>query len=91
MSKSRGVAVLDPGCGDSRIPVMDHIQGLSRDALIHFTGIDPIREPDRLNETFQRVCEVFEVDLLSTSPSRSRNTRPGLSKSTPCYSSGNLL
>jgi hypothetical protein len=64
MSKSRGLDILDPGYADPRIPVMDHIQGLSREALIHFTGIDPIQEPHRLNETFRTLCEIFEVDLL---------------------------
>ena len=64
MSYETGFAVVR-GRGDPhRIAVMEHVRGLSRQAIIHFCGIDPVREPARLNEAFRRIVEVFEVDLL---------------------------
>jgi hypothetical protein len=64
MSKALGEAVLQPNYRGAGIPVMEHVGGLSRQALRHFTGIDPIAERHRLNEAFRRVAEAFEVDLL---------------------------
>lgn len=47
-----------------RLPVMEHLMGLSCEAIVHFTGINPVQEPARLNEAFQQLATVFEVDLL---------------------------
>ncbi len=64
MSASLGRAVLKRDyCGD-RIPVMEHLWGLSRQAIQHYTGIDPIAEPGRIHDAFKGIAEVFEVDLL---------------------------
>jgi hypothetical protein len=64
MSQELGLTVLDPRYVGDRIPVMEHCWGLSRTAIQHFSGIDPLREPNRLNEAFRRVAETFEIDLL---------------------------
>ena len=42
---------------------MEHLNGLSREAIVHFTGIDVINEPGRINEAFSHLADVFEVDL----------------------------
>jgi hypothetical protein len=63
MSKELGLAVLRQDYAGSRIPVMEHLQGLSREAIIHFSGIDPVAEPHRVNDAFRIVAEVFEQDL----------------------------
>lgn len=59
-----GLAILRPDYHGQRIAVMEHPRGLSRQAIEHFSGIDPLREPQRLNEAFRRIAEVFEIDLL---------------------------
>jgi hypothetical protein len=64
MSKELGLAVLSADYNGSRIPVMEHMGGLSREAIKRFSGIDPYAEPRRMNEAFRRVAEAFEVDLL---------------------------
>lgn len=63
MSKELGLAVLRPDYNGTRIPVMEHLLGLSREAIQHFSGIDPVADRHRLNEAFRRVAEAFEVDL----------------------------
>jgi hypothetical protein len=63
MSKELGLAVLQPGYADARIPVMEHLMPLSREAVIHFSGIDPVVEPNRVNEAFRIIAERFEQDL----------------------------
>ncbi len=62
--KTFGLSVLDPGYKGAQVPVMEHIWGLSRQTIRHFTGIDPLAERARLNEAFRRIAEVFEIDLL---------------------------
>ncbi len=64
MSFDLGVALLGPKYSEPRIPVMEHIWGLSRNAIKHFSGIDLIRQPQRINESFRSVARVFEIDLL---------------------------
>ncbi len=64
MAKDLGLAVLRPDYDGARIPVMEHLGGLSRAAIRHFSGIDPVAEPDRIGEAFRRVADAFEVDLL---------------------------
>ncbi len=64
MSKTLGLAVLDAGYDQPRVPVMEHIFGIGRDAIVHFTGIDPVAERGRIAEAFDRLAEVFEIDLL---------------------------
>ncbi|NNM88277.1 MAG: hypothetical protein HKL95_07135 [Phycisphaerae bacterium] len=64
MSMDLGMAVLRPNYHGDRIAVMEHPRGLSRQAICHFSGIDPLREPQRLNEAFRRVTQAFEIDLL---------------------------
>jgi hypothetical protein len=43
---------------------MEHLWGLSRQAVRHFTGIDPVVKRPLVNEAFRRLAEVFEVDLI---------------------------
>ena len=38
--------------------------GLSRQAIQHFTGIDPVADRQRIRAAFLRLIELFEVDLL---------------------------
>ena len=64
MSEDLGQAVLAPEYCGRRIPVMEHLWGLSRRAIQHFTGIDPVAERRRIREAFLRLLELFEVDLL---------------------------
>lgn len=64
MSKELGLAVLRADYHGTRIPVMEHFSGLSRRAIRHFTGIDPLTEQYRISEAFQRLAEILEVDLL---------------------------
>lgn len=64
MPKSLGLSVLRADYCDCRIPVMEHISGLSRSAIRHFSHIDPIAEPGRIRGAFERIVEAFEVDLL---------------------------
>jgi hypothetical protein len=64
MSRTLGLTVLRDDYHGTRIPIMEHIGGLSRQAIRHFSGIDPLMEPRRLNEAFTRIAEIFEVDLL---------------------------
>ena len=64
VSEDLGRAVLAPDYSGLRIPVMEHLWGLSREAIQHFTGIDPIAQRQRIREAFLRLIELFEVDLL---------------------------
>jgi len=64
MSKELGLAVLERDYRGARIPVLEHLWGLSRGAIVHFTGIDPVIERHRMTEAFHKLAEVFEVDLL---------------------------
>ncbi len=63
MSIELGFAVLQPDYHGNRIPVMEKLEPLSREAIVHFSGIDPVAEPHRVNEAFQRIAEIFETDL----------------------------
>ncbi len=64
MALNLGLELLNDDYHGVRIPVMEHMAGLSRAALRHFSGIDPLDEPDRILEIFRIVAERFEVDLL---------------------------
>jgi hypothetical protein len=64
VSKQLGTELLRPDYRGSRIPVMEHLWGLSRQAIRHFTGIDPVVKRSLVNEAFRRLAEVFEVDLI---------------------------
>ena len=64
MAIDLGQAILRPDYRGRRVAVMEHVRGMSRQAIRHFSGIDPLREPGRLNEAFRRIAEVFEIDLL---------------------------
>jgi hypothetical protein len=64
MSYQAGVDALRGVRSAGRLPVMEHPRGISRAAITHFTGIDPLIEPHRLNEAFRKLAEVFEIDLL---------------------------
>ena len=64
MSKELGLSLLRPDYSDSRIPVMEHPNGLSRAAIKHFSGIDPLLEPNRIPEAWRCIAEAFEIDLL---------------------------
>ncbi len=64
MSAQRGLEVLQPGYCGVRIPVMEHCRGASREVIRHFSGIDPLAEPERINEAFRKLSEALEIDLL---------------------------
>lgn len=64
MSREVGLNVLAGRARGERIPVMEHLWGLAREAILHFSGIDPVREPQRVNEAFKQLAETFEVDLV---------------------------
>lgn len=64
MSRNIGQQLLAGKITAARLPVMEHMGGLSCEMIVHFTGISPIKEPTRLNEAFRRLAEIFEVDLL---------------------------
>jgi hypothetical protein len=64
MSHALGLEVLSGDYRGERVPVMEHPRGASRQAIAYFTGIDPLAEPERLNEAFRRLAEVLEIDLL---------------------------
>lgn len=64
MSRQAGIDALHGVRSAGRIPVMEHLGGLSREAIKHFSGIDPVAEPRRVNEAFRRLTEVFENDLV---------------------------
>ena len=59
-----GLRLLQADYKEERIPVLEHVWGLSREAVRHFTGIDPLGEHQRINEAFRKIVEIFEVDLL---------------------------
>jgi hypothetical protein len=63
MSRELGLAVLRADYNQPRIPVMEHFGALSREALIHLTGLDPLDSTVSLNRVFRRAAEVLEVDL----------------------------
>ena len=42
---------------------MEHLHGLSREAVKALTGRDPLAEPDALNEIYQEVARQLDVDL----------------------------
>jgi hypothetical protein len=64
VSKRQGEDLLAGKSRIGRLPVMEHLAGISRQAIVHFTGIDPVAEPARLNDAFRALAMVFEVDLL---------------------------
>jgi len=63
VTRAIGQAVLKRHNGRDRLAVMEHLSGLSREAIVHFTRIDPVAHPRRVNEAFRQLAEVFEVDL----------------------------
>lgn len=64
MSKRYGQQIMAGRRPADRLPVMEHLAGISREAIVHFTQIDPVASPKRLNEAFRKLAEVFEIDLL---------------------------
>jgi len=64
VSKSKGQHLLRGQNNSRRLPVMEHLSAISCEAIEHFTYINPIAQPQRLNEAFVKLAEVFEVDLL---------------------------
>lgn len=64
MSASLGQEVLRPGYRGRRVPVMEHPRGASREVIRHFSGIDPLVEPHRLNEAFRTLARALEIDLI---------------------------
>lgn len=78
MSKERGLAVLDPNYRGARIPVMEHFGALSREAIIELTGLDPVAHPDRLEETWDKLAEALEVDLLWGGPLKKAGAAEGI-------------
>ncbi len=64
MSRELGLAVLRPDYSGRPIPVMEHCRGASREVIRHFSGIDPLREPERLNEAFVGLAQALEIDLV---------------------------
>ncbi len=63
MSTKLGLAVLQKDYNESRIPVMEHLGGLSRKAIIHFTGIDLLATPDQYDQAYLMLSDIFDVDL----------------------------
>lgn len=65
MSKSYGCEFLKnrkrPEGG--KIPVMEHFNGLSQEAVIHLTGQDPLAHPEKLSEIYQELGRRLDVDL----------------------------
>lgn len=64
MSRALGLAVLAKDYRGDRIPVMEHLSPLSREAIRHFSGIDPIVERNRVSEAFRKIADIFEVDMV---------------------------
>jgi len=65
MALDLGLALLNPSYRGDRIPVMEHFVGLSREAVRHFTGFDPLA-PDGPGRTaiYRRLAEILEIDLF---------------------------
>ncbi len=68
MSREAGIDALRGGRSGDRIPVMEHMGGLSRQAIMHFTGLDPVADPSCLAAAWDRLADTFEVDLLWGGP-----------------------
>lgn len=64
MSRKLGLELLKADYHGDRIAVMEHCRGASRAVIKHLSGIDPMKEPGRLNEAFLKVAEAMEIDLL---------------------------
>lgn len=64
MAQELALELLNPSYCGTRIPVMEHPWPLSREAIQHLTGRDPLREPEHLNDIFQQVATALEIDLL---------------------------
>ena len=65
MSRSLGLAALQPDYRGERIPVMEHFIATSREAVQHFTGSDPLApEGPGLNAIYKRLAERYEIDLF---------------------------
>jgi hypothetical protein len=65
MSKTYGIDFLRHGGRkeERKIPVMEHFSGLSRKAVQHLTGRDPLVEKDQITEIYQDLGRVLDVDL----------------------------
>ncbi len=64
MSLAAGLDALRGVRSAGRIPVMEHMDGLSRRAIVELTGLDPVRDPGCLAEAWDKLAITFEVDLL---------------------------
>jgi len=65
MSKSYGIEFLrNRGRqADEKIPVMEHFRGLSREAVKHLTGRDPLLEMENITGIYQKLGDTLGVDL----------------------------
>lgn len=64
MSKTLAFEVLAPGYRGSRIPVLEHYIGLSREAVRHFAGSDPLRPGAPLTDIYRRLAIALDIDLF---------------------------
>jgi len=65
MSIELALEVLKPTYHGDRVPVMEHFNACSREAVKHFTGFDPLAPGGPgLNPIYRRLAEVLEVDLF---------------------------
>jgi len=64
MAISLALAALDPSYRDARIPVMEHYAGLSREAVRHFTGTDPLVPGAELTDIYRRLAIALDIDLF---------------------------
>lgn len=65
MARALGLEVLQPDYRGLRIPVMEHFLGLSREAVRHFTGLDPLAPcGPGLTAIYRELARRFEIDLF---------------------------
>ena len=64
MSLPFALEFLAPSYAGARIACMEHLLGLSRECIRHFTGRDPLAEPQHLNAIFRELTERLDIDLL---------------------------
>ncbi len=64
MSLEKGLSLLRGQTRHGRLPVMEHLSGISCEAITYLTQINPVKERHRVNEAFLRLAEIFDVDLL---------------------------
>ncbi len=64
MSTQLALEFLKPCYKGSRIPVMEHYIGLSREVVVHFTGSDPLAPGADLTYIYRRLAIALDIDLF---------------------------